>query len=84
MKRKSTRIVRRRRRPGEVVTRAAAIRNHCIECMGYVATEVKDCTAPACWLYPYRMGRGVDLTRERPEERPSSRFRASDALVGTG
>ena len=43
--------------PGEIATRSVAIRNQCIECMGYAAHEVKECSAPECWLYPYRMGK---------------------------
>lgn len=50
-------VCRRRREPGECAGRSVAIRNHCIECMGYNATEVRECTSPKCWLYPWRMGR---------------------------
>jgi hypothetical protein len=54
--RKSTSIVHRRRRAGEVSTARTAIRNHCIECMGYQARDVATCSAPECHLWPYRMG----------------------------
>lgn len=32
----------------------AAIKAHCSECMGWDRNEVRNCTAPACPLYPYR------------------------------
>jgi len=50
-------IHHRPRRPGEVTTPLAAIRNHCIECMGYQPALVKTCPARECWLWPYRLGR---------------------------
>ena len=52
-------IRRRRRLPDEISTARAAIRNHCLECVGYESAEVARCTAPACWLYPYRFGAKV-------------------------
>jgi len=36
----------------------AAIRAHCLECMGWARAEVSRCTAPACPLYPYRPYQG--------------------------
>jgi len=36
-----------------------AIRAMCLECVGYVSDEVKNCTAPDCPLYPFRLGRSV-------------------------
>ena len=48
-------ILRRRRNPDEVTTARIAIRNHCLECVGYVVSEVERCTSPECWLYPWRM-----------------------------
>ncbi len=59
-----TYIRHRRRKPDEVVTRSAAIQAHCRECMGWdsgglgsVAEAVRECTAPECWLYPWRNGK---------------------------
>jgi len=37
-------------------SRKAAMRMQCIECMGYVESEVDLCTDPGCPLYPYRSG----------------------------
>ena len=51
-----TGIRRRRRKAGEYPTAAAAIRNHCLECVCYNANEVRLCTAPECWLFPWRFG----------------------------
>ena len=33
----------------------AAIRAHCLMCVGWQAEEVRLCTAPTCPLYPYRL-----------------------------
>ena len=33
------------------------IRAFCIECMGFQAAEVRRCTSPACYLYPWRSGK---------------------------
>ena len=33
------------------------IRQHCLTCMGGVASEVERCTDPRCGLFPYRLGR---------------------------
>ncbi len=35
-------------------SRKAAIRAHCLMCMGWQPHEVPLCTAPGCPLYPYR------------------------------
>lgn len=52
---------RRRRLPNEIPSLHAAIRSFCAECMGYEGPQaVRQCTAPACWLYPWR-------NAERPE-----------------
>ena len=56
---KLSRTLKRPRRSGEIATARGAIRNHCIECMGYQTAEVQKCTTPECWLFPYRMGRRV-------------------------
>ncbi len=49
-------IKKRRRKSGEVAGRKEAIRNMCMECMGYEIAEIKRCTALKCWLYPWRLG----------------------------
>ena len=38
-------------------SRKAATRMQCIECMGYVESEVELCTDPGCPLFPYRSGK---------------------------
>ena len=45
-----------------------AIRCFCIDCMGGQAREVKDCTAPNCPLYAFRMGENPYHTRQYTEE----------------
>ena len=45
------------------ITRSTAIRQFCIECMGWQSSLVTDCTHKHCVLYPYRMGPGnIDRT----------------------
>lgn len=68
-------VVRRRREPGECAPRWAAVRNHCLECVGYQSVEVERCTAMACWLYPWRFGGGSATeaaTRHNPDSPPES------------
>ena len=36
------------------LSRKAAIRAQCLECVGWEREEVKLCTSPACSLFPYR------------------------------
>lgn len=47
------------------LTARKAIIYFCIECMGFQAIEVRDCTDPLCPLYPYR-------TRDKPESTAES------------
>ena len=46
----------RRRKPDEIPTARRAIRYFCAECMGWNVAEVRECTDPKCWLYPWRNG----------------------------
>lgn len=42
-----------------VTSRAAAVKLFCLECVGYVVADVRNCTAPKCphWLHrPYQSG----------------------------
>jgi hypothetical protein len=52
-----TRFLKRRREPGEIAMPVVSIRNQCLECCGYQPSEVELCTAPKCWLWPWRFGR---------------------------
>ena len=61
-----TRIVRRRREPDEIPTARVAVRNHCLECVGYVVKDVERCTAPECWLYPWRLGKTPATLKRAP------------------
>ena len=36
-------------------SRKAAIRTFCLECVGWMPEEVRQCTAPACPLYEFRL-----------------------------
>jgi hypothetical protein len=42
-------------RAGVAGNRKSATRYACIECMGWVSSEVERCTSPACVWYEYRM-----------------------------
>ena len=48
---------------------AAAIGAFCLSCVGMSLREVKECTSPACPLYPYRLG-GRDAPRAPREAAP--------------
>jgi hypothetical protein len=37
-------------------SRKAAMRCHCLMCVGWQPAEVTRCTAKSCPLYPYRLG----------------------------
>ncbi len=57
--RKMTKAVKRPRKPAECPTRKAAMRTFCLMCMGGdadAATAVRQCTAPSCPLWIYRLG----------------------------
>ena len=47
----------------------AAINSQCIECMGYVFSEVKLCCSPQCPLFPYRPLQGISYGVSEPIER---------------
>ena len=66
---RDAKVYRRRREPGEFPTIKAAVRNHCLECVCWDSAEVSRCTAPECWLFPYRLGHNA--TREILAERAS-------------
>jgi len=58
-----------------VITKAKAIRMHCMDCSGWQSGEVVKCTAYTCALYPFRFGNEKGLERkyipskdETPEE----------------
>ena len=58
-------IVKERRKPGEIPVPLVAIRNHCLECVGYSENEVKYCTSRQCWLFPLRFGKEYEYMCER-------------------
>jgi len=47
------------------LTSNKAIRYQCLECVGWSASEVKECTDNHCPLYPLRMG--TNPSRKRRE-----------------
>jgi hypothetical protein len=56
---KTTKTIKNSR---DKITRAQAIKLFCIECMGFQKSYVKDCTDPACPLWPFRTGKGQEHT----------------------
>lgn len=73
-----------RRPEGKILSPIKSIRKHCIECMGGQVLEVRECTAPECWLYPHRMGK--DAARAKPSAKQieagrqlSARLRSREA-----
>lgn len=72
----------RRRQQGEYAARRVAIRNHCLECCGWSAAEVRRCTALECWLWPLRLGGGLDTSdAEAYAERDAAEKRYSELQV---
>lgn len=52
--------LKRDRKPGEILTRAAAMRSLCLSCCGNSSLQVQECQNMECHLYPYRLGmRGI-------------------------
>lgn len=49
------------------LTRGEAIKAFCVDCMGNQPQFVKDCTAPECALFPYRLGREVLGAKKTPK-----------------
>ena len=43
------------------------IRCQCLECVGWSAFEVKECTDHHCPLYPFRMGTNPSRKRDQKE-----------------
>lgn len=60
-------VLKRGRKPDEFTTARVAIRAHCLECVNYLLEEVKLCTAPACWLYSWRLGKTPTEIRAKRE-----------------
>lgn len=48
----------------KVITKAKAIRLHCLDCSGYQPGEVVKCTCYDCALYPFRFGNEKGLDRK--------------------
>jgi len=47
----------------------AAVTAQCVECMGFEVAAVRECTAPACPLWPYRPGWARERRRHTEETR---------------
>lgn len=47
----------------KVITKARAIRAHCLNCSGFQPGEVAKCTCHDCALYPFRFGNEKGLDR---------------------
>jgi hypothetical protein len=39
------------------ITPLKAIRLHCVECMGFQPSMIRDCTSPLCPVFPFRFGK---------------------------
>jgi len=50
------------------LNRKRACRETCLNCSGWVPSQVRDCTFNDCPLYSYRMGRGRQDAAERAED----------------
>ena len=47
----------------KTITKAKAIRAHCMDCAGWMRSEVSKCTCRTCALYPFRFGNEKGLDR---------------------
>lgn len=63
----SPKVIKRPRQPGEMLAPAAAIRSDCLACMSCSPEEVRLCTAPKCWPYPWRFGERPDTAARHGE-----------------
>lgn len=53
----------------EITSPTKAIRAFCLDCLGGSWHEVKNCSAPDCYLYPFRFGKNpFRAKREMTEE----------------
>lgn len=77
---------KRRRQCGEVASRKEAIRNFCMECMGYQQAEIRRCTSTQCWLYPWRLGALDDETikEEKQQVKAGKAAKKKETLVDGG
>lgn len=48
---------------------AKIIRKKCLECTGFQKSEIRKCTATACALWPYRMGKNPFQSAKNIETR---------------
>jgi hypothetical protein len=57
------------------LTPMKAIRQYCLQCLGFSAKEVRQCGEAPCALHPYRMGRNISrkgiggIRRKKPNLR---------------
>ena len=72
---KVTHIKQRRRKLNEYPTARIAIRNFCIECMGYQVYDIGGCTDNQCWLYPWRMGKTPDELKKKMSDEDKERLK---------
>jgi len=56
------------------LNRAKAIREHCLECMGYQCQLVNRCQDRACALWEWRRGEGSPEWTMTPLRRQTQRF----------
>jgi hypothetical protein len=47
------------------INRRKAIRERCLNCSGWIATEVSNCGSVDCSLYPFRSGKGKQNPKSR-------------------
>lgn len=62
-----------------------AIKEFCLQCCGYQSNEVKNCTAPNCPLYDFRLGKNPYAKRNySPEQRAAMSERMKKARENKG
>lgn len=61
-------VKKRPRKSAEVAGKLQSIRNFCLTCMAFNASEVERCTASDCWLFPWRFGTTPELAERQGKE----------------
>lgn len=55
-----------------ILTRGRAIHYHCIDCVGFVSTDVRKCTDTSCPLWEFRNGNREAVPTNKGEDLKAS------------
>jgi hypothetical protein len=70
-----------RRKENEILNPLKTMRKFCLECMCDSVEEVRRCSAPECFLYPYRFGKDPrKIGRPVSEKQKLARLASAERL----